>query len=156
MNNLTKFDSDNQPEKRRGKAFKTKLYEAMKAKSLLLTSPEMNNELVEQMFIEHLAYEAMKTENPDIYLLKDLMNRSFPPLKATMDTFSFDLDADSSPSDKAQAILMAVSHGDIPPDVGTMLIGAAKNALDIEVMTDLKDRITKLEKAYESTIIETT
>ena len=146
---MTTFDTDNQPSKRRGKAFKTKLFEAMKAKSLLNSTPEMNVELVEQKFIEHLAYEAMKTENPDIYLLKDLMNRSFPPLKATMDTFNFELDPDSSPSDKAQAILVATSMGDIPPDVGTMLIGAAKNALDIEALTELKDRIMKLEEMFE-------
>jgi len=146
---MTTFDSENQPSKRRGKAFKTKLFEAMKAKSLLNSTPEMNVELVEQKFIEHLAYEAMKTENPDIYLLKDLMNRSFPPLKATMDTFNFELDPDSSPSDKAQAILVATSMGDIPPDVGTMLIGAAKNALDIEALTELKDRIMKLEAMFE-------
>ena len=78
------------------------------------------------------------------------MNRSFPPLKPTMDTFNFALDAGSSPSDKAQAILVATANGDIPPDVGTMLIGAAKNALDIEALTELKERIMALEKLYES------
>jgi len=84
-----------------------------------------------------------------MYLLKDLMNRSFPALKPTMDTFNFALESDSTPSEKAQAILVATANGDIPPDVGTMLIGAAKNALDIEALTELKERIMKLEDLYE-------
>ena len=149
-NKETQFSKENRPTRARDKAFKTKLFEAMKSKALLNATPEMGVEAVELLFIEHLAYEAMKTEDPDIYLLKDLMNRSFPPLKATMDTFNFALDPESSPSDKAQAILMATAMGDIPPDVGTMLIGAAKNALDIEALTELKERISNLEKLYES------
>jgi len=144
----TQFSSENQPSKGRGKAFKTKLYEAMRAQSLLHTTPDMKPEEVEQVFIQHLALQAMK-EDGDIYLLKDLMNKSFPPLKPTMDTFNFALSEDSSPSEKAQAILIATAKGDIPPDVGTMLIGAAKNALDIEAITELKERITALEKLYE-------
>ena len=78
------------------------------------------------------------------------MNKSYPPLKPTMDAFNFELEENASPSEKAQAILMAVSKGELPPDVGSMLIGASKAALDIDVMTDLKERIDALEKMYES------
>jgi len=147
---MTEFTQERQPTKRRSKAFKTKLFDAMKAKALLKATPDMNTEQVEALFIQHLAFNAMCDENPDPYLLRDLMNRSFPPLKPTMDTYNFELDPEASASDKAQAILVATSNGDIPPDVGTMLIGAAKNALDIEALTELKERILKLEKLYES------
>ncbi len=148
---MSKFDSDNQPDKRRtrGKAFKTKLFDAIKAKALINATEEMDTEEIEQLFIEHLAYEAMKEEKPDLYLLKDLMNRSFPALKPTMDTYNFALDPNTTPSEKAQAILVATAQGDIPPDVGTMLIKASKDALDIEALTELKERILKLEKLYE-------
>ena len=40
---------------------------------------------------------------------------------------------------------MAISTGDIPPDVGSMLIQAAKNMVDIELATDLKERIEAIE-----------
>jgi hypothetical protein len=148
---MSKFDSDNQPEQRRGrgKAFKTKLFEAIRAKALLNVPDDATNEEVEQAFIQHLALEALKADEPDIYLMKDLMARAFPPIKAAMDTFNFELDPDSSPSEKAQAILVAVSRGEIPPDVATMLINASKAALDIEALTEMKDRIDALEKAYE-------
>lgn len=142
------FGTDKQPNKRRGKAFKTKLFEAIREKALLEASPDASNDDVEQLFIQHLAVQAMSEDN--IGMLRELMNKSYPPLKPTMDAFSFDLPEDSSPSQKAQAILVAVSNGDLPPDVGSMLITASKAALDIDVMTDLKERIEALEKLYES------
>lgn len=148
---MPEFTSNNQPDsgrRGRGKAFKTKLFEAMKAKALLNATEDMSLEDVEQLFVNHLAFEAMK-EDGDMYLLKDLMNRSFPPLKPTMDTVNFELKEDSSPAEKAQAILMAASRGELPPDVGDMLIRASKAALDIEALTELKDRILALEDLYE-------
>lgn len=152
---MGQFSADNQPDNRRsrGKAFKTKLMEAIRKKALLNVTSDASLDEVEQAFIQHLAVTAMADDEHS--LLKDLMNRSFPPLKPTMDAFNFELDPDSSPSEKAQAILVAVSKGEIPPDVGSMLINASKAALDIEALTDIKDRISALEKLYEQSRQET-
>jgi hypothetical protein len=152
---MAQFDENNQPAKRRGKAFKTKLFEAVRAQSLLHVKPDSPIDEVEQVFIQNLALKAMG-EDGDLVLLKDLMNKSYPPLKPTMDAFDFDLDPDSTPSEKAQQILVAVSNGQIPPDVGSLLINAAKAALDIEALTDIKLRLEALEKLYDAKSSETT
>jgi hypothetical protein len=141
------FDSENQPSKRRGKAFKTKMFEAIKAKALLETSPNSSNEDVEAAFIQLMVTKAFTEDDGN--MLVHLLSRAFPPLKQSMDTVNFNLDPDSSPSEKAQAVLVAVAQGEIPPDVGTMLINASKAALDIEALTELKERIDKLERVYE-------
>ena len=44
-------------------------------------------------------------------------------------------------------ILDAVSTGVIPPDVGALLVQAAKYTIDIEQATELKDRMDKIEIA---------
>jgi len=149
----SQFSSDNQPSRGRGKAFKTKLFEAMREEALLDLAPEASVEDVEKAFVQKLAREAMAEGG--VGMLRELMSRSYPPLKPTMDAFNFQLDPESTPSEKAQAILVAVSNGDIPPDVGTMLINASKAALDIEALTDIKDRIAALEDLYEQSRQET-
>jgi hypothetical protein len=151
---MAQFDSENQPAKRRGKAFKTKLFEAIREQSLLQVKQSASTDEVEQVFIQHLAIQAMGSD-ADGALLKELMNKCFPPLKATMDSYDFDLSPEASPSEKAQQILVAISNAQIPPDVGAMLINAAKAALDIEALTDIKDRLEALEKLYAKSI-ETT
>jgi len=63
-----------------------------------------------------------------------------------MPDVSFTLPEDATPVEKAEAILKAVSDGDIPPDVGALLIQAAKHTIDIEMATELKERMAKIEK----------
>lgn len=134
--------------RKRGKAFKTILFDAIRDDSLLSVSHGATNEEVERSYIGHIAARAFDSEDKDSgTLLKETLNKSYPGLKATMPDVQFDLPSDATPVQKAEAILKAVSNGDIPPDVGALLIQAAKHTIDIEMATELKERMSKLEEA---------
>ena len=62
-----------------------------------------------------------------------------------MPDVEFDFNAKGTPVEQVSQLLDAVSSGDIPPDVASMLINSIKGAIEIEVNTELKARIEKLE-----------
>jgi len=138
----------NPDERKRGKAFKTLLLESIKEGSLLGVSHNDTKEKVEQAYVNHIAARAFDAKDPQsATLLKELLSKSYPGLKSTMPNIEFDLPKDSTPIQKANAILEAVSSGVIAPDVGALLIQAAKYTIDIEMGTEMKDRIEKIEES---------
>ena len=142
----TYFTSGNQP-KGRGRSFKNKLIEVIKAESLAGASINDGDETAEKKFIATVAKRAFDSEDAQSHiLLKELLSKSYTTLKPTMPLVDFDLEEGATPIQKAEAILQAVSMGCIPPDVGAMLISAAKAVIDIELGTDLKERIQALEE----------
>lgn len=145
------FTADNQPDpekKKRGKSFKNLLLDTIREKSLLDVPDTADRDEAQKAFIGHAAERAFdKDDQSSSTILRELLNKSFPGLKSTMPTIEFDLPKDSSPIQKANAILEAVSSGVIAPDVGALLIQAAKYTIDIEMGTELKDRIEKIEES---------
>lgn len=147
---MSKFSSENQPNQdvKRGRSFKNKLLDVIRDKALLDVPKGADSEVAETAYLEHLAIRAFDSEDPQsATLLKEVLSKSYPGLKATMPTIEFDLPENSTPIQKANAILDAVSTSVIPPDVGALLIQAAKYTIDIEMGTELKERIEKLEEA---------
>jgi len=143
---MSKFTSDNQPQGR-GRSFKNKLLDVIRNESLLDLDGAASPEKAENAYLKHLAERAFDSDDPaSPTLLKELLSKSYPGLKATMPEVSFALPEDATPVEKAEAILKAVSDGDIPPDVGALLIQAAKHTIDIEMATELKERMAKIEK----------
>ena len=143
---MSKFTSDNQP-KGRGRSFKNKLLDVVRNESLLGLEGQVSEEKAENAYLKHLAIRAFDSDDPaSPTLLKELLNKSYPGLKATMPDVNFHLPDNTTPVEKAEAILKAVSDGDIPPDVGALLIQAAKHTIDIEMATELKERMAKIEK----------
>ena len=139
--------NESEPRKR-GKAFKTLLLDAIREECLLDTSHNSTKEEVESAYVSHLARRAFDpSDNNSAMLLKELVNKSYAGLKSTMAPINFDLPKNSTPLQKANAIMEAVSDGRIPPDVGALLIQGAKHTIDIEMGTELKDRIEKIEES---------
>jgi hypothetical protein len=144
---MSEFTSDNQP-KGRGRSFKTKLFEVIRNESLLDLEPNASIDTAENAYLKHFATRAFdSSDQASGALLKELLSKSYPGLKATMPTIDFDLPENSTPIQKANAILKAVSEGGIPPDVGALLIQAAKYTIDIEIGTEMKERIEKIEES---------
>jgi hypothetical protein len=79
-------------------------------------------------------------------LLKEFLTKSYPSLKPTLERFKFTFPKDGTDSQKALAVLEAISTGDLPPDVAQMVMSIIKDNSVIEANTDLKDRIMALEK----------
>jgi hypothetical protein len=143
------FTEDNQPDpikKKRGKSLKSLLMDAIKEDSLLDIPDEAKKEDIERAFIKHIAIRATNNDDKDsATLLKELLSKSYPALKATLPTVDFDLPEKASALEKAEAILKAVSDGHISPDIGVMLIQASKYTIDIEMATEIKARLDAIE-----------
>jgi hypothetical protein len=128
----TTFSATNQPPSKRGKSERTKILEALERQGV-----------TEEGFYDRLMTRALDPE--DTFALREVLNRFSPLKKSVMPDVEFEFNKKGTPVEQVGQLLDAVSARKIPPDVATMLITAIKNAIDIEVNTDLKDRIEKLE-----------
>ena len=129
----TSYDSNTQPVDRppRGCSFKTKLLESLKRKSL-----------DENGFIDLLVERAVADGG---VFLTELLKRYNPAPKSTLAPVTFEYKAEWSPLQKADAIVLAMSTGDIPPDVGLMIIESINKLLGIEETTELAKRLEAVE-----------
>ncbi len=134
MSNKGQFTSDKQPKKRkvRGKSERSKWVEALK-----------RNNHSEDDFYDAVVIEAMLEKSP--MALNEILKRVSPITKAVAPMIEFKLTADL-PHEKASQILDGISQGQIPPDIGSMLITSIKSTVDIEEFTDLRGRIEELER----------
>ncbi|MCK5610842.1 hypothetical protein KAR91_53710 [Candidatus Pacearchaeota archaeon] len=130
----------------RGKSFKNKLLDTIKEYALLDVGPKASKQEIEKAYLKHTATRAFDaTEQGSGVLLKELLNKSYPSMKAVMPEFEFDYELTNSPTEQVNQIIKAASDGKIPPDVATIFLQAVKAATDIEVATELRERMEKLE-----------
>lgn len=118
----------------RGKAERTKILEALKRAST-----------TEEGFYDLLIKRALDPD--DSFALREVLARFSPIKKAVLPDAEFEFNKDGSPVQQVAQILDAISNGQVAPDVGATIINAVKNAIDIEVNTEIKARIESLEKA---------
>lgn len=128
----TSFSSENQPQRRRGKSFKTMVVDAL-----------VKHGKTEEEFVELLVQKAIA--DGGVYLT-ELMKRYYPHNKQTYDVIEFEYDSSWTAVEKADRIMVSVSMGHMPPDVGMMLIDGIAKSLGIEETTDLAERLAKLEE----------
>lgn len=98
------------------------------------------------MLIAHVVERAFDTEDKDsCQLLKELMARVTPPLKATVQPVQFDFPESGSHADKLDAILAAVASGALSADVAVMVAGIVKTSLEVREGTELAERLARIE-----------
>ena len=130
----------------RGKAFKTLLLEVLREESMLELKNKSTKDEANKAFIKHIANRALNIEDPNsAMLLKELITKSYPSLKPTLDKITFDFRVDGTDLQKANDVLNAISSGTIPPDVGVLIMSVIKDNSVIEANTILTERIEKLE-----------
>ncbi|AUR86904.1 hypothetical protein NVP1091O_01, partial [Vibrio phage 1.091.O._10N.286.52.B12] len=134
MSEKGKFSKDNQPQNRRGKSERTKLLEAFKRKQ---RNPED--------FYDSMVDLAFTSE--DNFARSEVFKRMYPIAKSVMPTCEWEYPSSGTALQKADAIYKAISEGDLPADVGLALISALTNLIKIEETTELKDRLSEIEKA---------
>lgn len=145
MTKSNQFSSDKQP-KGRGKAFKTLLMETVKKHSLMGVPKNTSLPNIELAFIKHWAERAFDPEDAHSgSLLKELAAKSYPSLKPVLETIEFTFDPEATPARQASQVLAAAAAGQIAPDVAVIFIAAIKSNLDIEINTDIKERLEKIE-----------
>lgn len=130
--NSGSFSKENQPQNRRGKSERTKLLEAFARKN---KKPED--------FYDNMVDLAFNAE--DNFARSEVFKRMYPIAKPTLPTSEWEYPSKGTALQKADSIYKAISNGDLPADVGLALITALTNIIKIEEVTELKDRIDRLE-----------
>ena len=129
------FSKECQPERRRGPSNSTLVARALKAAG-------HSDDALMQKIIKR----AFDDEDPQsASLLKDLLARMTPPLKATVQPVQFDFPESGSHADKLDAVLVAVASGALAPDVAVMIAGVVKTSLEVREGTELADRLARIE-----------
>jgi len=132
----------------RGKSKRTLILEAIKASSLMDTSPDCTQEEAEMAFFVHIARQASNLSSEHFGMcLKLLADKGWSNVKPTMDYVRFDFDDNLTPSQQAAQVMKAASNGEIAPDVAKMFVDSITSMLKIAEVTELQDRINALERA---------
>ena len=153
---MSKFSSEHQPAVKRTKNKLTLVLEAIKQEKLLNTDGRTSKEGVEKAVFAYLAKAAFSpTEDQAVIAnlcLQTLIKKGWPDSKPTCEPIQFKYDKSGTASDNAQSVLYAVSTGDIPADVGGVIIGMIKDGIAIKESTDMIQRLEAIEaqlKAHE-------
>lgn len=145
---MARFSEKNQPKNKRGKEFRTLMLDAIREQALIGLPKNASKERTEKAFLAHVAGRAFDpSDQASHILLKEFISKSYASIKPTMERVEFDLPEGSTVVEKVNAILLAVSKGEIPPDSAQMVISMAKDASVIEANEDLKSRIEAIEES---------
>lgn len=131
-NKGTQFSADRQPNNRRGKSKSTLIEEALKRKSLTIED-----------FYDKIISQALGGE---VQLMKEVLIRLHPTSKQTAPLINFQYPENGTPVEKIEAIIKAVSTGEIPPDIGKQVVDIIKIGIDVQEVTELMERVANLEK----------
>lgn len=129
------FSKDCQPERRRGPSNSTLVARALKAAGH--SDDALMQKIIQRAFDDE--------DQQSASLLKDLLARLAPPLKATVQPVQFDFPESGSHADKLDAVLVAVASGALAPDVAVMISGVVKTALEVREGTELAERLARIE-----------
>ena len=94
-------------------------------------------------FDDWLVHKAL--EEGGVYL-QIVASRAVPTYKPTLEPIKIEYDKNGTAVEKASAVYNAVADGEIPADVGSMLIDSLSKMLNIEELTDLKARLERIEE----------
>lgn len=94
-------------------------------------------------FDDWLVHKAL--EEGGVYL-QIVASRAVPTYKPTLEPIKIEYDKNGTAVEKAAAVYNAVADGEIPADVGSMLIESLSKMLNIEELTDLKARLERIEE----------
>lgn len=142
----TSFSKDKQPSKRtpRSKGKKTLMLDAIRAQ---VKGGEL--EFLKKV-VEYAMGDPSKEIAPNAQLLTLVLQRVEPPFKATMPMVDFEFDSSLKPHQQAAQVLNAASNGELPPDIANIFIASIQSMLKIQEVTDIDERLKKMEEQIES------
>lgn len=85
-------------------------------------------------------------ENQDMAAAGMLLARLEPPLRPRGETVEFELDPNLPLAEQAQQVVVAISKGQIEPEVGKQLIDSISALADIRSADEFEARLQALEK----------
>jgi len=134
--------------RKRGKDKKTLILEALMAEVKEEgTGDELTAEQAEAAYLRALVKRSMNVaDKASAVLAKEVLVRLMPVDKATMPVYKIEFPEDGSASAKIEAIVAAVACGDVPPDVGNMMVNMVTAAIKVEETVELMERLSRLEE----------
>ncbi|UPW42602.1 hypothetical protein BAHKABFF_00052 [Salmonella phage CF-SP1] len=127
------FSKENQPQNKRGKDKRKLLVEALERKGY--TEETLYDTIVE-----------MAITDRDTAMMKELIVRFSPLPKPVAPVFEVDFPDDGTPVEKIDAVIRGIASGIIPADIGKMFAEVIKTGLDVQEVTELAQRLERLEK----------
>ena len=131
------FSKESQPVNKRGRTKYNKLLEALEGAGFS-----------EQKFYEHIVNVAMN--DGDTVILKEVLTRFCPASKPSAQEIHFEFPKDGTPVQKIDSVITGVADGEIPADLGKLVVDMIKTSLDVEEITELAQRLEKLEEMIAS------
>lgn len=154
--NKTSFSKNRQPKKQyrhTGDRARTRLLRALANATRKVTDKDGNQTdepLTEDGYLE----EVVKASFNDGKLMKEIFARLSPAAKSLAPTVAIDFPENGSPVQKMEAVLHAVTRGDISPDVGITITAMIKQTVDVNEVTELMDRMQRLEESIRAAAAE--
>lgn len=131
------FSKESQPVNKRGRTKYNKLLEALEGAGYS-----------EQQFYEYIVNVAMN--DGDTVILKEILTRFCPASKPSAQEINFEFPKDGTPVQKIDSVITGVANGEIPADLGKLVVDMIKTSLDVEEITELAQRLEKLEEMIAS------
>lgn len=144
------FTADNQPSKRtpRSRGNKALLLEMLREESELELNEESTQADTEKAFFKHVWERAKNPEDTASgTCLTLLANKCWSTLKPSNDVVNFDFDESLNQVEQSAQVLKAISTGELAPDIGNSIIASIAATIKIEEVTEVVERINRLEKA---------
>lgn len=138
---MSKFTSSNQPKTENRSGGQSNFYKSV----IVELHKKFDDGLIEgfDSFEKWLVHKALFDGGP---YMDAILRKVMPASKATYPSIEFEYDPLWTHVKKADSIMTAMAQGDIPPDVGHMLIDGLQKMLGIEEVTELAKRLEALEK----------
>lgn len=134
---MAKFDANNQPANRKsGPNIKARIIAALGRRDM--SEDEFLDLLIDKAVLEGGVF------------LQEVLKRYSPIPKQTHETVVIEWPDNGTPVEKANAVLKAMSEGQMSPDVGSIFIEAISKSLGIEEVTELAKRLEAIEKLLEA------
>jgi len=146
INSGTMTSESRKKMKGRGKERRTIILEAMRDSNSFGALESDTVAEVENKYWKHICDISVDKDHPDRQMFaKVISDKVAPNFKPSLERVKFDLDTTKSSSEQSEQILKAIASGEVPADVGKMLIEAIASIVKIDEYTELKDRIDNLE-----------
>lgn len=151
MSNAGQFgqrDYDVKTRRPRGKSKRTMMLEALYGEVVDELGDQFESpEAAEAAYMRLLVRRSMTlADKASGMLAKEIMDRLCPADKSTMPVYQVDMPEDGTAADKIRAVTAAVAAGEVPPDVGNMMVNMITAAVKVEEVVEMSERLAKLEQ----------
>lgn len=140
------IDYANRP--RRGKNKRTLILEALKEEvrceeGLPFDTPEEAEAAYFRILVRRSLEVADKASG---MLSKEILDRLCPTDKATLPAYKIEMREDGTAAEKIHDITTAVANGEVPPDVGNIMVNMITAAVKVEETVEMAERLARLEQ----------